>query len=206
MKNDYTGGGVRISIPPTVMFSVHEKIHNSRFGFTSDFKGQGEGIYILGFTDREVAGSEVSSELGMNAGRVPHVDSSSAGKRYVALHEAIQRRLVSACHDLSDGGLGVTFAEMALGGRCGAEIDFALVPADDMTATELLYSESASGLRVSVPESAREAFGEHVEGQIYARIGEPTAPPRVVVKMSGGLLLDEKIEDLARAFKATLDW
>ncbi|CAK7004067.1 MAG: Phosphoribosylformylglycinamidine synthase subunit PurL [Desulfovibrio sp.] len=206
MKNDYTGGGVKISIPPTVLFTVLGKIHDSRLAVTSDFKGAGEGLYLLGHTARELAGSEIAAELGLNAGRVPHVDSSSASARYAKLHEAITRRYVSACHDLSDGGLGVAFAEMALGGRCGAVIDLALVPADTMTATELLYGESASRLLVSVPESAREAFEDLFNGQDCARIGETTEPPRVVVTKSGAVLLDENVEDLAAAFKATLNW
>jgi phosphoribosylformylglycinamidine synthase len=206
MKNDYTGGGVKISIPPTVLFSILGKIHDSRLAVTSDFKGEGEGLYILGHTYRELAGSEAASELGLNVGRVPQVDSFSAGRRYASLHEAMKRRLVSACHDLSDGGLGVAFAEMALGGRCGAMMDLSLVPAHAMTVTELLYGESASRLMVSVPDGAREAFEELFAGQVCARIGETIALPRVVIAMSGGVLVDENVEDLAQAFKATLNW
>lgn len=39
------------------------------------------------------------------------------------LHSAIHAGLVAACHDISDGGLAVALAEMAIAGRCGATID-----------------------------------------------------------------------------------
>lgn len=206
MKNDYTGGGAKISIPPTVLFTVLGKIHDARLAVTSDFKAPGEGVYLLGHTYRELAGSEAASECGINAGRAPRVDSPSANARYASLHNAVTRRYVSACHDLSDGGLGVALAEMALGGRCGAAIELSHVLADAMTVTELLYSESASRLLVTVPENDREAFEDLFAGQAYARIGETAATPYVAVTMHGVSVFREHVEDLAKAFKATLDW
>ncbi|MDR3073968.1 MAG: phosphoribosylformylglycinamidine synthase subunit PurS [Deltaproteobacteria bacterium] len=206
MKNDYTGGGVKISIPPTVLFTVLGIIPKAGRAVSSDFKGRGESIYLLGRTARELAGSEAASELGVNAGNAPQVDAPSAGARYAALHEAIMRRLVSACHDLSDGGLGVALAEMALGGRCGAEADLALVPAEAMNPTELLYSESASRLLVTVPDICREEFETLFAGQVFARIGETLGGPRLLVKHGGTQVLDEHVDDLAAAFKATLHW
>ena len=118
---------------------------------TSDFKAAGHHIYMLGGTWREMAGSEACSELGLTGGRVPNVDASTAMPRYRAVHGLMGQRALSACHDCSDGGLAVALAEMCIGGRLGANIDLDAVPAmEDMTLTELLYSESASRLIVSV--------------------------------------------------------
>lgn len=208
MKNDYTGGGVKISIPPTVLFTILGKIPDSEKALTSDFKQAGESIYILGRTARELAGSEAASELGMNAGSVPVVDSSSANARYAALHKATLKGLVSACHDLSDGGFAVALAEMALGGRRGADVDITLAPGMDigMTVTEFLYSESASRLLVTVPEKHRDAFEELFDGQDFARIGETTAGTNLVVRIGKLALFSEGVERLADAFKSTLKW
>lgn len=206
MKNDYTGGGVKISIPPTVLFSVLGIIPDVNFAVSSDFKRAGESIYILGHTGRDLAGSEAASALGVLAGQVPRVDSSSANARYKALHKAIRKGYVSACHDLSDGGFAVALAEMAFGGRCGAEVDIALMPADKMNPTELLYAESASRLLVSVPQEKRDDFEELFRGQIVGRIGKTTESQDLVLRNSGAVLLCEHVEDLAGAFKATLNW
>jgi phosphoribosylformylglycinamidine synthase len=116
-------------------------------------------------------------------------------------------RLVTACHDLSDGGLGVALAEMCLGGRLGARIELDAVPVPEpMTPTELLYSESASRLLVSVRAGNEAEFEAALAGQICARIGVTTEDGFFRVLHSGTELLRESAENLARAFKTTLDW
>ena len=208
MKNDYAGGGVKISIPPTVLYTILGKIPDAGKAVSSDFKQAGESIYILGRTARELAGSEAASELDIVVGSVPKVYSSTANARYAVLHNAIMKGLVSACHDLSDGGLAVALAEMALGGRRGADVDVSLLPGLDLeiTLTELLYSESASRLLVTVPEQHRKAFEALFAGQEFARIGETTVGSDLILRMGALTVLTENTDVLAEAFKATLNW
>ena len=209
MKNDYTGGGVKISIPPTVLFSVIGVMDDVNKSVTSDFKRAGDEIYLLGITRKEMAGAEVMSELKLSGGRVPAVDAPSALARYRTLYKAIQAGLVSACHDLSDGGLAVAVAEMCIGGRIGAAVDVEAVKAvESLTLTERLYSESASRLLVSVAKSDVPAF----EAMFASQIG--ISASRIGEVRKGGLsfvsghepLFAHDVEDLARAFKGTLDW
>ena len=68
----------------------------------------------------------------------------------------IEAGQVSACHDLSDGGLAVAVAEMALAGRIGAKID---VPREDPKAAippahAWLFGEDQARYIVSVSEAA----------------------------------------------------
>ncbi len=207
MKNDYTGGGVKISIPPTVLFSVLGVMDDVKRAVTSDFKKPGDRIYILGFTSRELAGSELADELGVTCNTLPKVDAESAILRYRKLHQLINARMISACHDLSDGGLAVALAEMCIGGRLGARIDLNRVPADqELSLTELLYSESASRLLVTV-DPARAEVLEDVFGADAAFLGEVNASGELVVAHEGKPVIDGiPVEELARAFKATLDW
>ena len=210
MKNDYTGGGVKISIPPTVLFSVISVIEDIHNCTTSDFKQPEELIYILGLTRKELGGSEFFSELGLKAGEVPQVDGLSAKKRYTTLHKAISRKLVTACHDLSDGGLAVALAEMAIGGRVGAYIDLAHVPATDASANlsleELLYSESASRFLVTVKKENQQKFEDLFQGQTLGLIGQTLPEQELTFKFKGNSLFTCAIEKLARAWKKTLDW
>lgn len=172
MKNDYSGGGERISIPPTVLFSVLGVINNVTCTQTSDFKREGEHIYLLGGTWREMAGSEAADELGLRGGRVPHVDAATALPRYRAINALMGQRAIAACHDCSDGGFAVALAEMCIGGRLGATVDLnALAAMEDMTRTELLYSESASRLLVSVKPDLAMLLDAVGQWQICRRIG-----------------------------------
>lgn len=208
MKNDYTGGGEKISIPPTVLFTAMSVIPDASQAMTSDFKQAGDVIYVLGLTRPELGGSELADELGFASASVPQVDALSARKRYQSVRKAAQGKLLNACHDCSDGGLAVALAEMCVGGRLGADVDLSRVPvsSDCVSPLEILYSESHSRFVVSVPSGNVPSFEKVFAGQWMAPIGRVTENGRLVVTSGGENILSEDVEVLAEAFKATLDW
>ncbi|MBO4335309.1 MAG: phosphoribosylformylglycinamidine synthase [Desulfovibrio sp.] len=207
MKNDYTSGDERIAIPPTVLFSVLGVVPNVLFTQTSDFKKAGDKIYLLGGTWRELAGSEACAELGLDNDRVPFVDASSAKERYRMVYALMRKRVLTACHDCSDGGLAVALAEMAIGGRLGLDVNLNQVAAmEPMNRSELLYSESASRLIVTVrPETANvlEALGLW---QTCRYLGTVTDDGLFTLRSGESVLLKEAVTNLAAAFKRTLDF
>ena len=206
MKNDYKGGGVKISIPPTVLYSVMAKMPDVSCAVTSDFKREGDLVYVLGLTRPELGGSEFASELGISCASVPQVDLVSARERYLSYYAATRQKLVTACHDCSDGGLAVALAEMCIGGRLGAEIDLGAVPqCDCANPLEVLYSESASRLVVSVAPDRQAAFEALFAGQQYARIGV-VGGTALSVRTGQAALFTAPVESLTQAFKAPLDW
>ena len=206
MKNDYKGGGEKISIPPTVLISTMGVIEDVNKTATSDFKDQGDDIYILGRTYNELAKSEIEEELGASYAVLPQVDAVSARQRYLAVHEAITGGLVKACHDLSDGGLAVALAEMALGGRIGADVDLSLVPgAENLSELETLYSESASRFLVCVAPGNRDKFEALFKPGEMARIGSVKGDSLAVVNGDTDIL-NVGVEELADAFKSTMNW
>ena len=206
MKNDYTGGGTKISIPPTVLFSVMGVIKDCTKTMTSDFKRAGEAVYVLGLTKNELGGSEYADSLGV-CGAVPQVDAVSARIRYERMFEAIQAGLITAAHDVSDGGLAVAVAEMALAGRIGADIDVDKIPALECPLPEQrLYSESASRFVVTVTEDKRAAFEALFAGDFTAAIGRTTGDGRLTLRSGNGALACAPVEDLAVAWKKTLDF
>jgi phosphoribosylformylglycinamidine synthase len=208
MKNDYTGGGEKISIPPTVLFTAMSVIPDASEAMTSDFKQAGDVIYVLGLTRPELGGSELADELGVSSDSVPQVDALSARERYRSMRKAARGRLANACHDCSDGGLAVALAEMCLGGRLGADVDLARVPvsSDCSSPLEILYSESHSRFLVGVPSGNVPSFEKLFAGQWLAPIGRVTADGKLTIRQGEAALLQEEVEELAAAFKATLDW
>ena len=58
MKNDYQIGAVRISIPPTLLFSTLGKMEDVRKAVTMDVKRAGDLVYALGTTFPELGASE----------------------------------------------------------------------------------------------------------------------------------------------------
>ncbi|MEH6605348.1 MAG: phosphoribosylformylglycinamidine synthase [Pseudomonadales bacterium] len=61
-------------------------------------------------------------------------DVSSLRGFFEAMQQLLERGVVQAYHDRSDGGLIVTLLEMAFAGHCGLAIDIADLPEDDLAA------------------------------------------------------------------------
>ena len=206
MKNDYQIGERKISIPPTVLFSVIGRMQDVRKAVSMDLKRVGDLLYLLGDTHDELGGSEYYANRNEIGSRVPRVDAASARLRYRTLNLAQQQGLIASCHDLSDGGLGVALAESAFAGGFGVRADLASIAADEgLREDKLLFSESQSRLLVSVAAQNRAAFEGLFAGQSCSLFGEVTARPALIVRgLRQQELLNVPINDLKEAWQAPL--
>ena len=207
MKNDYISpGGVKISIPPTILISVIGKINDVRTAVTMDIKKAGDIIYLLGTTKGELGASEYLASYGKVGKEVPKVDADEALRRYRTLHTAIKRGLVSAAHDISDGGLAICLAEMAFAGGLGIQVSLDSVAAHgELSDTEILYSESASRIVIAVsPENASEI--EEIFKDDIRRIGIAVAEESLIITgQDTTKIIEQDLAGLKQAWKSTLD-
>ncbi|RZK30337.1 MAG: phosphoribosylformylglycinamidine synthase, partial [Hymenobacter sp.] len=190
MKNDFKADGVKISVPPTVLYSMTAKVEDVRQVVTSDFKQADDVIYLLGETYDELGGSEfyqLYNELGAN---VPKVDFAKAKELYTLVGEANDQGLIQSSHDLSDGGLAVALAECTFGrDNLGASIELGCGLPGELTSTALLFSESHSRFVVSVAPEDVVAFESILDGR-STRLGTVTADGRLRVRHGSGELLN----------------
>ena len=172
MKNDYRIGNTKISIPPTVLFSVVSVVADVRRCVTMDAKRSGDLVYILGETFPEMGASEYFALRGFIGNQVPKVNAPRAKALYEALGGAMAKGFVASCHDCSDGGQGVALAETAFSGALGMEVDLRRVPASGVDRNDvLLFSESPSRFVVTVHPKNQAAFEECLQGKVFAAIG-----------------------------------
>jgi phosphoribosylformylglycinamidine synthase len=206
MKNDYLIGNTKISIPPTVLFSVMGKIDDARKAVTMDAKRPGDLIYILGETSNELGGSEYYAMWGYIGNNVPKVHAGRAKELYRRLNEATEEGLIASCHDCSDGGMGVALAETAFAGGLGMEIDLGKVPATGVDRDDLLlFSESQSRFVVTISPDKKKAFEKAFEGIAYGLVGEVTlASVFRATGLSGREIIRADIQDLKKAWKRPL--
>jgi phosphoribosylformylglycinamidine synthase II len=206
MKNDYQIGEVRISIPPTLLFSTLGKMEDVRKAVTMDVKRPGDLVYILGKTFRELGGSEWFAMNGAVGNGVPKVDATSAKALYEAIHRAIAAGLVASCHDCSDGGLGVALAETAFAGGFGVAVDLQAVPAEGIVRNdEILFSESQSRFVATVHPEARSAFEAALAGCTIARIGKVIPEGVLRIESLGGKrIIEESLAALKAAWQKPL--
>lgn len=108
----------------------------------------------LGNKQNRMGGSCLAQVYGKLGQTTPDVDSAKQLKSfYLLMQELIEKALISAYHDRSDGGLFVTVNEMAFAGKAGVDVDITGLGND---AASILFNEEL-GAVIQVSDSAREA-------------------------------------------------
>ncbi|MGQ9506808.1 MAG: phosphoribosylformylglycinamidine synthase subunit PurL [Candidatus Bathycorpusculaceae bacterium] len=194
------------TVTPTLLITALGIVPDVRLVVSVDVKDVGDLIYIVGQTYNELGGSEYYRLKGFVGNVVPKVRAKQAIKTFKAVIRAIDLGLVKACHDLSEGGLGVAAAEMAFAGGYGMELHLQKVPRENMNRNDfILFSESNSRFLVEVPQKAKEEFEALFKGLAYAEIGKVTKAPRLCVYgLNDEVIVDASLNDLLASWKKTL--
>ncbi len=211
MRNDYRIGDIKVSVPPTLLFSIIGKIEDVRKACTMDVKNENDLVYILGITDFEMGGSEYFDEHGIRGITIPKVNIPEARQRYQKLHKAIIQGLIRSVHDLSDGGLAVAAAESAFAGGFGISLDLRKLPVTEtlkqkMRDDYILYSETASRFIVTVAPDKKQEFETAMKDTIYAQIGIVKGTNLEIIGIEGTKIVDENIEELKKSWQQTFNW
>ncbi len=190
-------------IPGTLLISAIGIVPDMERTCTSNLKRAGNRLYLLGETKLELGGSLLFADLGIEGGMPPTMPADPL-TRYRLLHQAIQQGWVQACHDLSEGGLAVALAEMALGGRLGARVDLDGIGSADLDTpapVELLFSESNGRLLLEVaPEDAAQLEAQF-GGQTLVHLGDVVAEERITISHQGEPLIDLTMNQVLTAWK-----
>lgn len=207
LNNEYRAGNRTISIPGCILVTAMSVIADVERTVSSALKRAGNRIYVVGVTRRELGGSVYWKNRGALGASVPRVDAD-AGKRVLdAVARAIAVKAVVACHDLSEGGLGVAAAEMAIGGRLGLALDLDALPTAGGVhrAEHVLFSESQSRFLLEVPAEHAGDLELNLDGVPFAAIGTVTTEPVFVCRQGGDDVLRVSIADMVRAWQRPLD-
>ena len=115
---------------------------------TPEFKNEGDIVLYIGADRKGLGGTEYLKKIhGLTTGDAPALDIPFEVKLQESLLEAIKAGYITAAHDISDGGLAITLAEMAIYGKKGAKVD---VSSFEGSTHEVLFSEAQSGVVVTV--------------------------------------------------------
>ena len=192
-------------VTPTLLITALGIVPDIRRVITLDLKRVGDPLYIIGVTKPELGGSEYYRLMGFLGASVPRLKPSETIKAYRRLLEAMDRGLVRACHDLSEGGLAVAAAEMAFTGWLGLEIDLDAVPAEGvMRPDQLLFSESNGRLLVEVVEGRESEFEELMADSPNAKIGRVVEEENLIILSGGEALVNLSLKELIEAWKTPL--
>ena len=168
LNNEYTHEGKSLAIPPTLLISAIGQVPDVRAMRDDGFEGAGQPDRARGHDPATSwAVRSGPSSMGRTAAEVPRVDPRPGPGHLPGRPPAISHGLVRSCHDLSEGGLAVALAEMALAGGLGATVSLRDVPCDEDAALDLvlLFSESPIPVRARSPARALRHLGRPVRNR-----------------------------------------
>ncbi len=212
LNNEYLGADGRPhAIPGTLLISALGIVPDVNRTATMDLKQASNLLYLVGDTHAELGGSHYQD--------LPdaYVDPLAASapqpvpnplQRLRAIHQAIRQQLVQACHDCSEGGLGVAIAEMCLAGRLGATIDLQQVAGTAGSDDVRLFAESAGRFVIEVRPADAAAFVALFADVPLAQIGVVNdailTPILQVQGVNGQLIVQADVSELERAWRGSL--
>ncbi|MER7078220.1 phosphoribosylformylglycinamidine synthase subunit II [Saccharopolyspora kobensis] len=173
-----TGGNVSFynqtgskAILPTPVVGVLGTIDDVTRRIPTGIGGEdGETLLLLGETREEFGGSEWARVVHDHLGGVPPKVDLAREKLLAEILVAGSRDgMISAAHDLSEGGLAQALVETALVGECGARV----VLPEGADPFVWLFSESAGRVLVAVPRSEETRFTDMctARGLPWSKVG-----------------------------------
>ena len=214
MKNDAILDGKKISVPPTLLFSLIGNHSDVRKAVSSDFKEVGDKIYLVGETHQELGASELafmlrdesngSSGIGKKA---PQIDTERNLSMYRSLTAAMSKELVSSAHDCSDAGLAAAVAECCFGCDSGASLDISplFYSDNELDTWGALFGESLGRILVSVSPEKAQDFEASMKGHECNFLGVVKSNDDLIFSNATDRILTASMSELRDSWKGTLN-
>ncbi|MDR0724043.1 MAG: hypothetical protein LBF23_02535, partial [Endomicrobium sp.] len=208
LHNEYSISGKKISIPPVLLISAVGIIDNAANTITMPFKSSGNKIYILGITRNELGSSVFAKIKNIKNGIVPDVYPKESSPIMKSIYKAVNKGLIESCHDASEGGLAVSISEMSFASGYGVNINIDSIKTDDnMSAAEILFSESNGRFIVEVEPKNENKFKKIFKGSNVREVGYVTDNDFVIFEsQKEKIKIKEKLINLLNAWRNTINW
>jgi phosphoribosylformylglycinamidine synthase len=205
--NESPGGAV----DPTPVVGMIGLVSRVDRAVPSHARAKGDVVFLLGETRAELGASQLWEAVhGFVGGAPPRVDLGVERRLVDYLIAAAERGLIRSAHDCSQGGLGVTLAEVAMGGPYeetgfGLDIDLGAYGLG-LSALEVLFSESHGRAVVTCsPERAVAVAALAQELGVPAsrigHVGERGAPVRVRLRET---VIEHPVDQLRQVYFTAL--
>ncbi|KAM7270082.1 hypothetical protein ACFE04_029296 [Oxalis oulophora] len=197
--------GEVVKAPGNLVISVYATCPDITKTVTPDLKLGDDGILLhidLAKGKRRLGGSALAQVFDQIGDDCPDLDDVSYLKKaFDGVQDLITDGLISAGHDISDGGLLVSALEMAFAGSRGVNLD---LPSNGNSLFQTLFAEEL-GLILEVSQKNLDTVIEKLKifGVSPNVIGKVTASPIVELKVDGVSQLEEKTAVLRDLWEET---
>ncbi|ARG98365.1 phosphoribosylformylglycinamidine synthase subunit PurL [Legionella micdadei] len=174
LYNESTQG----AIPPSPIISCVGAMSDYTKAIRYDLKKTNSVLLMLGERKDECGGSvyyQLHNQLG---NRLPKPDLAAFTNEITAVHLAMQRGLILSAHDIAEGGIAVTLAEMSFKNKIGVNVT---IPGD-LPNDKKLFSESGGYVLEVSPHQLAAVEQLLNEYSVFFRaIGETIETPRLIL-------------------------
>ncbi|RMF20614.1 MAG: phosphoribosylformylglycinamidine synthase subunit PurL, partial [Deltaproteobacteria bacterium] len=190
------------SIPPTPVVAMVGLVADYRRVARAAFAAADDEILLLGAGQPQLDASEYAARIhGQTGAKPPALDLEAEVRLCRLCADLVEAGLVQSAHDVSDGGLAVALAEMALLGEMGCDVD---VPGAGRTDT-VLFGESAGRILIATKhEHVAEIEKLCAAAEIPATHLGRTGGRRLKIAVAHNPTVDLEIETLERAWREGL--
>ncbi len=193
-----------VSIPVTILISGMGVVDSIEHVTGSSIRSSTSILAMVGHTQSALGGSVFARRSGeLETAEVPQTDFDLAMKIYRAYYEAVKKGWILSTHDVSEGGLAVTLAEMGFSGKAGIEVDLCTIPMDAGAGkAELLFGESPSRLVLEIAPQHLAEVADLFEGLPFGTLGRTVADADSLrIEWGNEILIEESLRELKSIWK-----
>ncbi|KAG5538018.1 hypothetical protein RHGRI_025192 [Rhododendron griersonianum] len=197
--------GEVVKAPGNLVISAYVTCPDITKTVTPDLKLGDDGVLLLidlAKGKRRLGGSALAHVFDQVGDDCPDLDDVSYLKKvFDGVQDLLSDELISAGHDVSDGGVIVNLLEMAFAGNCGIRLDFTSA---DYSLFQMLFAEELGLVLEISKKNLDTVMGKLDNAGISAEIiGQVTAEPLIELTFNGVGYLNEKTSDLRDMWEET---
>ena len=173
---------------------------------TPDIKKPGESeLWLIDLSkgNARMGGSALAQVLGQIGNESPDADAEILKKSFLAVQEMLDKGILLAGHDRSDGGLITTLLEMAFSGNCGFRLNCQQEKIDALT---YFFNEELGLVLETNIKDVDKLKTILKKCGIYensVKLGETSEDKRISIKLNGKNILDEEMVKLRQIWEET---
>lgn len=148
-------GGKEVAVFPTPTIGMVGVVDDIAKRMSLAFQAKGHLIFLIGKVTDDIASSEyLVKHQNVHNSPAPYFNLAEEHLVHVVVSHLIKRGLITAAHDVSEGGLWTTLVEMAMPNNLG----FDVVTDGEVRADAFLFGEGQGRVVVTLTEDQEEGF------------------------------------------------
>lgn len=201
-KGDLNGENIVIKVKPTLCVTAVGIIEDVKKALPNHFQTPGNKLYFVGVRNVSQMGGSVFSQVSKTENtNIPRLNLTEVRETFMRLQRATSDGALVSCHDVSDGGLLTTLAEMSMGEGFGCDVSlnhFLGTPA------EILFNETPGCFVVEVSKDMSDLDVVNYFGDYGVLLGRVRKDDSFVIEHRATALLSLSVNELRHWIKSPL--